>query len=512
MAEVVTGDGLRLQEVAVADGVVIRVRTPGMQFRWTTLEAIPALDATEAGAEMGGWNEAIAENDLEQLTALRAEPVAMLGIEEGEAAPVLVVPESEDLYVDLHAQPLPGESLLVMVETDGVVQWYAPANARIAVNPPVLGIEETTAPPELEFRIPRSTLSRGAEVLGIDAAGIGGAIVRFFRVKLIKELIDAPVRFVLDWIVDNVEKKAKPHEGFRFFDQDANYPFCTPEQLAAMAGQRVLLLTHGIFSSLEVAFKGIADPAGDVMRHLRAIYKDNIIGWDHWTVGKTPFKNAEEMLSALTPGVRPDIVCHSRGGLVTRAMLEHPQLIAKRQTRFATVGKAIFVAGACQGSQLATLNNVNRLLNIYSAVASFSLLGGAGVLLKVIVGVLRVLAHGATRLPSIEALSADLAQNEFLRALNESDLTPTREIVVVHANYDPAKGPLAGFLDLNVDLVFGQGNDMVVPFLGAETFDKWQQVPTNIHYGTPSERQSVVMHTNFFWQPGVHKLLQEELA
>ncbi|MFZ1546223.1 MAG: hypothetical protein WAT12_03875 [Candidatus Nitrotoga sp.] len=511
MAEIVTSDRGRLQELAVVGGVAIRVGTPGMQFRWNTLDAVPAFDATVPGAEAGGWNEAIAENDLEEIIALQAEPVTMLGIKEGEAAPVLIVPNSEDIYVDLRAQPLPGESLLVMVESNGVIQWYAPANAQIAINPPVLGFEETTTSSELQFRIPRSTLSRGAGIQGIEG-GIIGAIVRLFRVKLIKELIDAPVRFVLDWIVNTVEKKAKPREGFRFFDRDAQYPFCTPEQISAMAGQRVLLLTHGIFSSLEGAFAGIADPASGVMQHLRGIYGNNIIGWDHWTVGKTPLENAEEMLSALYPGVRPDIVCHSRGGLVTRAMLEHPSLIGKRQSRFASVGKAIFIAGACQGSQLATLNNLNRLLNIYSAIASFPLLGGAGVPLTVIVGVLRVLAHGATRLPSIEALSADRGHNEFLLALNESHLTPTGKIVVMHANYDPAKGPLADFLDLNVDLVFGEANDMVVPFIGAETFDKWQQVGLNYSYGTPSERQSNVMHLNFFKQSGVHSKLQEELT
>lgn len=511
MAEVVTSGGVRLQELVVASGVAIRVRTPGIQFRWSTLDAVPAFDATTPGAEAGGWNEAIAENDLVESIAVHVEPVAMLGIAQGEAAPVLAVPESEDTYADLHMQPLPGESLLVMVESDGVVQWYAPVNAQIAMNPPVFGVEETTASSELQFHIPLSTLSRSAQVQGIDG-GIGGAIVRFFRIKLIKELIDLPVRFVLDWIVDKVEKKVKPREGFRFFDHDAQYPFCMPEQLSAMAGQRVLLLTHGIFSSLEGAFAGIADPASDVMQHLRGIYGNNIIGWDHWTIGKTPLENAEEMLSALPAGVQPDIVCHSRGGLVTRAMLEHPSLIAKRQSRFASVGKAIFIAGACQGSQLATLSNLNRLLNIYSAIASFPILGGAGVPLTVIVGVLRVLAHGVTSLPSIEALSADRVHNAFLLALNESDLTPTGEIVVVHANYDPANGPLAGFIDLNVDLVFGEANDMVVPFIGAETFDKWQQVGLNYKYGTPSVRQSVVMHTNFLKQPGVHELLCEELA
>jgi len=510
MAEVETGGGIRLTEVAVAEGVRIRVRSPRMRVRWTTLEAAPGLEAMAPSQEKGGWNEAIDENELVELpAALQPEVLEPLESFDAEAIPTIAVRDSEDQFVDLRAQPLPGESLLVMVETDGVFQWFAPRNAPSVTE--AFGLEGVEAPSaELQFQIPRSTLQRPLGLEGPE--GVGGSIVRFFRTKLIPQLIGAPVRRLLEWLVDKVEKRAKPREGFRFFDRSANYPFAKPHELAALSGQRVLLLTHGIFTSLEGAFHGISDPKGAVLQHLRSVYGENIIGWDHWTVGKTPLENAEELLNALPAGIRPDILSHSRGALVTRAMLEHPSLVAKRTSRFNHVGKAIFVAGANQGSPLATLHNLNRLLNVYSAIASFPLLGGAGIALKVIVGVLRLLAHGATMLPSVEALSSDLSRNQFLRELNASQLTPTGELVAVHANYDPARGPLARFLDLNVDLVFGEGNDMVVPFTGAKTFDTWQQVGTNIQYGTPTERQAVVMHTNFFVQPGVHDLIQEELS
>ena len=249
------------------------------------------------------------------------------------------------------------------------------------------------------------------------------------------------------------------------------------------------------------------------MQHLRGIYGRNIIGWDHRTVASTPLDNARAMLAALPPNMQPpDIVCHSRGALVTRAMLEHPTLVASRKSRFGKVGKAIFVAGATQGSQLATESHLNRLLNIYSAIGSIPILGSAGVVLTVIVGVLKVLAHGATRLPSIQALSSDVAANTFLQALNGPPLTPVAEIVVAHANYDPANGPLARFLDLNVDTIFGTANDMVVPFTSAEVFDKWQQVGTNLRFGSASEAQGVVMHTNFFSQESIRQLLLVELT
>jgi hypothetical protein len=358
--------------------------------------------------------------------------------------------------------------------------------------------------------IPRSTLSRGGGTTAFTE-DVSGAVVRFFRFKLIEELINAPVKRILQWIAKNVEAKSKK-EGFRFFDPQHDFPYLSATDLQKLSGKRVLLLTHGLFSSLPGAFAGIADPAGPVLKHLRGIYGRNIIGWDHWTVSKTPLETATDLLAKLPANIKPDIICHSRGALVTRAMLEHPTLKASRESRFAAVGKAIFVAGGCQGSQLVNFANINRLLNIYSAVGSIPLLGSAGVVLNVIVGFLRVLAHGVTSLPSFEALSSDLTKNKFIQELNKEHMTPTDEIVVVHANYDPSKGPLAGLLDLNLDVVFGTANDMVVPFTGAEVFDKWQQVGTNFRFGTAQETQPVVMHTNFFLQPGVQQLLQAELV
>jgi hypothetical protein len=504
MPEVITRGGVGLTRLEVADGVAIAVRSPGMHMAWRPIEAAPGL-ASMSVEEASEWDEAIAENELEPFAALEAQPLAL----EIGSVPSLTMPDSEDAYAEIRATPAPDEGLLVMVESDGVVQWYLPTNASPSMMLAGLG-EEEAAPAELHFLIPQSTLARGAAVAGF-AEGIGGAVVRFFRFKIVKKLLGAAIADVIEWIAQKVEARNKK-EGFRFFERESGFPYLTDAELQQLSGQRVLLLTHGIFSSLAGAFAGIADPAGPVLQHLRQIYGRNIIGWDHWTVAKTPLENATDLLAKLPPDIRPDIVCHSRGALVTRAMLEHSQLQAQRASRFSAVGKAIFVAGACQGSQLGNIANINRLLNIYAAVGSIPILGSAGVVLKVIVGVLRVLAHGAAQLPSVEALSSDLAKNTFLQNLNNTLMTPTGEIVVVHANYDPSQGPLAGFLDLNVDTIFGTANDMVVPYTGAEVFDKWQQVGTNFRYGTASQTQSVVMHTNFFFQPGVQELLRSEIV
>jgi len=502
--EVITHGEVGLTPLPLSEGVTISVRAPGMHMAWRSVEAVPELEAV-GGDDENEWSRAIADNELTPFAAMEAQPLAV-GV---GAVPSLAMPDSEDAYVEMRATPPPDEGLLVMVESDGVVQWYLPTNAP-QTTMAALDAESAGASTELRFMIPQSTLARGSAVSAFGE-GIGGAIVRLFRFKIIQELVGGAVEHVLEWIADKVEAKNK-REGFRFFERENGFPYLSDDDLHQLAGQRVLLLTHGIFSSLAGAFHGIADPANPVLQHLRGIYGRNIIGWDHWTVAKTPLQNATELLAKLPQDIKPDIACHSRGALVTRAMLEHPDLEASRKSRFSAVGKAIFVAGACQGSQLANLTNVNRLLNVYSAIGSIPLLGSVGVVLNVLVGVLRVLAQGATRLPSLEALSSDVDRNTFLQALNGDLMTPAGEILVIHANYDPSQGPLAGLLDLNLDTIFNTANDMVVPFTGAEVFDKWQQVGTNLRYGTPTVTQSVVMHTNFFFQPGVQQLIQSALV
>jgi hypothetical protein len=502
--QVTTQGGVGLTRLQVADDVSIHVRAPGMHVEW---RSVPVAAFVEAAAAPNEWSRAIAANELAPFAAVEARPLA---VQVEAAAPVLTVPQSVDAFVEMRATPPPGEGLLVMSESNGIVQWHLPTNAQQAIQRAPAAATESVSSVELHFLIPRSTLAHRGATTGFTES-VGGAIVRFFRFKLIQELIGATIERIVQWIAEKVEAQAKK-EGFRFFEREHDFPYLSDEELRHLSGKRVLLLTHGIFSSLAGAFDGIADPAGPVLQHLRGIYGRNIIGWDHWTVAKTPLENATELLAKLPPDIHPDIVCHSRGALVTRAMLEHPALQASRASRFPAVGKAIFVAGACQGSQLVNFANINRLLNVYSAIGSLPILGSAGVVLQVIVGVLRVLAHGISRLPSLEALSSDLTKNTFIQALNQNVMTPTGEIVVAHANYDPSHGPLGGLLDLNVDLVFGTANDMVVPYTGAEVFDKWQQVGTNFRFGTALETQPVVMHTNFFVQPGVQALLQAELA
>lgn len=86
---------------------------------------------------------------------------------------------------------------------------------------------------------------------------------------------------------------------------------------------KVLLILHGTFSRT-------AQPAGilrgDFLAWAGRRYR-GIIGFDHWTLSKTPEENAKTLWDLLDPRLkrstgRIDIITHSRGGLVARALVE----------------------------------------------------------------------------------------------------------------------------------------------------------------------------------------------
>ena len=481
-----------------------------------SIDAVEFVDAQSVGDRLAlavaaapnealpaAWQEALAEHamvvDQSIVPRLTGAPMAQ------ELAP--------QPKVEVAAAPPPGHTLLLAVQTGEVMQWFVPVNAGrlLPVHADVLRATDTVTVPDgaLRFLVPSALLASPSAIRAANATelagGILGVVMHLVRVPLVRDLVDGPLSRLIEFIINHVDTKP---EGFRFLDPGRRAAILTEADLRTLRDRRVLVLVHGIFSNVE-AFNQIA--TGPTMAHLQTIYGDAMIGWDHRTVAKSPLDNADDMLSALPPGIKPDFICHSRGALVVRAALEHARLQAKRETRFHSVGTGLFVAGANQGSQLATYRHVNDLLNIYSAIASIPALGSVGIALGVLVGLLKVLAHAASIIPAVKALSTD-DDNEFLRDLDRPFHTSIGQILVTRANYDPANDVLLEALNLNVDVIFGSANDLVVPFVGATQFDEGVRVDFDLPFGSDETSQSTVMHTNFFAQQPVQQLIVDRFA
>ncbi|HVQ14601.1 MAG TPA: CHAT domain-containing protein, partial [Vicinamibacterales bacterium] len=114
---------------------------------------------------------------------------------------------------------------------------------------------------------------------------------------------------------------------------------------------RALVLVHGTFSKTASPVEGFG-PA--FIEWARQNYRV-VLGFDHWTLSKSPDENAEQLaneLRAFDPGLmtggRIDLVAHSRGGLVGRAFcMDHAD----------AVRNLIFLGTPNCGTDLANPNN-----------------------------------------------------------------------------------------------------------------------------------------------------------
>jgi hypothetical protein len=407
------------------------------------------------------------------------------------------------MHVDL---PVPdGMTLIAVKIEDGIMQFYLPESTERLKGAQMF----VTLPPlnHVRFSIPIAPHALGGNFHGLlNFTGIGAAhaIIRFLKVKIIERLVQAPVDALVNFLANRFDNKDE-----RFLRVEPKYPVISDGDLTTMSGSRVLLFVHGIFSSVEGAFDSLLEGNPSVMDKLFAAYGNRVIGWDHRTVAKTPLENAKDILSKLPDHMCVDIVCHSRGAAVTRAMLEHPDMIDIGKAKYISVGEVIFVAGANQGTPLASRGRWDELINVFTGILSVTGVT-ASVHAKVIVGLVKVMAHGIIDLPSLAALSPD---SEFYRILNDKYSTTVTEYCYMRANFDAPSNLGLRALNLLADSFFQQPNDLVIPFVGAGTFDN--HITFNIEDGVsylPGGRgQPTVLHTNFFKQQEVKDKLLEKL-
>src|SRR5439155_5822381 len=128
---------------------------------------------------------------------------------------------------------------------------------------------------------------------------------------------------------------------------------------------RVLLFVHGTFSRAEALRAGLmrtSDGRG-LLKTARQHY-DQVLDFEHPTLSVSPVLNALDLARLFaTSNADVDVVCHSRGGLVTRWWLEALDPNAKRTTR------VVFVGSPLNGTSLAAPNRLRRAMNLLTNVA-----------------------------------------------------------------------------------------------------------------------------------------------
>ncbi len=248
---------------------------------------------------------------------------------------------------------------------------------------------------------------------------------------------------------------------------------------------RLLIFIHGTFSKSDMFLEELrkSSEGKSLLKKIQSKKNyDQVLAFDHATLTLSPVLNAMD-LANMFQGCKADVdvICHSRGGLVTRWWLE-----TYSQGRGAT--RAVLVGSPLAGTSLAAaprlraavnlLTNVARVLEKGAALASTSF-----PFFTVITGLLKVLGSIGTiaaKTPAFDAAvalipglasQAMVSNNEELNRLNRI-CTTNPDYFAVRSEFKPVDPgwefwkyfTQAGdrIKDWAADLVFEKPNDLVV--------------------------------------------------
>lgn len=329
------------------------------------------------------------------------------------------------------------------------------------------------------------------------------------------QFLEVPPNKVRQSLKD-LDDKLTPHQGLNQWKDGK----LVAVDVAAVKGP-VLLLVHGTFSSSDMFFEELgATTAGKAWLAKTQAHYRTILTFDHPTLAVPPWVNALDLKTALARTREPiDVVCHSRGGLVTSWWL---YLDTARKAR------VVFFGSPLEGTSLAAPAKLKAALDLLANIARgvgavantaatvVPMLAVAGGLMKVVGGLLSVgsrtplLDAGVALVPGLAAQSRDSTNFELVRLL-ANDWSRRVELYAVQSNFEPPENtePWWKFwsafrtvpsklADWGADRVFDGPNDLVVDVASMTRLG---------NYAIPSEWQldlsgvRPVHHCSYFRQP-----------
>ncbi|HEX6596204.1 MAG TPA: CHAT domain-containing protein [Acidimicrobiales bacterium] len=455
------------------------------------------------------------------LDARRIDPdvVAARGATRGGPSGSLVGGAPGEVVVDVPAPP-PGRGQVLLVENNGAVSWSFPQDPFAAA-----AGRRGRGDPSARQRFVVPVAPTGDDVPG--TRGIIGAVVRRVLRVLTFDLIDKVAGEVSDHFVSRWEEKTRPHRIRSFAPQDYKEQNVAPLDAAALrslAEGPALFLIHGTNSLIHSGFAAFHE---DTVRSMHDRYQGRVFGFDHPTLSVNPLDNCKALAALLPDGLTldVDILCHSRGGLVARSLVELAEPAGTSGKL--RVRQVVFVATPNRGTPLADPERLGSLLdgltNLLDLVpdnpVTDSLNGIVTVVRQLAVGALKGL-DGLTSMRFVKAQDDGAASTNgpaaaagtFLGMLNQPRQAITRYRAIA-ADFEPA--PESGLAmvarDKLVDALFGfEPNDLIVPTASAFSWNGGPGFPVADRLVLPPSRG--VDHSSFWTTPEVVETLATWLS
>lgn len=416
------------------DGVVVEIDDTEWTVRAPSPSATPAARRTRGGLPTGpvpiaptlaGVDEVTAALGAQGFRVLKEIPLDRHLATTRSAAPRDPV---------IKVTPGPDEHAVVLIAKDGVYEWVLPdeASADPAIAPTGasrLRSGPSSSPRELTFQLRVSAPSPAtARTRGWASTVLGGG----FRAFVLKFVARAITPIAIGFLERNVRTALVSLDSTR----PESWGPANDGSVTRSSQPRVLLFVHGTFSSTIGAFHGLAATiAGNELLQWAWGYYDDVIGYDHATLSLDPYDNARDLSRRLQErygdaNPRIDIVCHSRGGLVIRSLVERVLPTAAWRPR---VGRVVMVACTNGGTHLAEPENWKSFVDLYTSLAAnavklvSSAFGGGAVgtlleeALKAVGALVQHLAVHAIAENGVPGLAAMRPTGPFVAELNRTN-------------------------------------------------------------------------------------------
>lgn len=484
----------------VALGQGITIRAPGMRGQAEVHDVSPTgtSRAAQVAAANPALDRALAETGISVIRVITIDVAAApppgssdtRSPTSGEDGLVVEVP---DLGADV-------AQVILAVDEAGVATWNFPVGTAGESAPTTRGtgdqlrfVIRSTTPPADEQGENRSLLGLvGRKVLEVMVIPLAGWAAEPVAMKAaeIWERRTRPVRV----------RALQPGS-----HRDATVPDLDDAGWRRLASGRSLWFVHGTFSTSHGGFGGLPDAA---LAELSDLYDGRVAAFDHHTLSAGPIDNVTSLAGLVPPGLdlEIDVIAHSRGGLVGRAMAgEHSPV---RVRRLVAVGTPNY------GTVLADPQHMTALLDRVTTLANLAPgpIGFAGDALAAVLTVVKLIARYG--LPALPGLASMNPAGAFLADFNESE-DGSAEIHGIAADFEPT--PAMGRLirhrvgDVVIDRVFEQAaNDTVVPTDGVFTGDSGFAIPPDRRLVIAPDRG--VDHVRYFGQTDVQQALVGWLA
>jgi hypothetical protein len=442
-----------------------RIRAPGIVGTANLAQHRSMSGATRSisvALEGDALDRALSAQDMQDIATIDVTTTARVAPPPGSA---VRAPGGDDaLELEVPAPPAGSDVVVIAVDESGAITWHYPLTDSNTIETPITrGAGKT-----VKFRIasatgiaPKAGAQQKRSIFGIVGKKILKVLVYPITDKLVGPLVE---QFAEHW-----EAQHRPYR-LRTVTPD-NYAIDTAPSLTTtdadwtrLSAGRSLFFVHGTFSSTDSAFAGLDKTDVEA---LSQAYGGRLFGFDHFTLSHSPEQNVEQLVALLPPGIAldADILCHSRGGLVAREIVERGAAHGLDQRL--QIGKVVFVGVPNAGTILTEPDHMTNMIDRFTTAIDVLPDNPATYILETIITAVKVVGHGG--LKSLRGLASMLPNGEYLATLGGATTGSTTYFGIA-ANFD-AKGTPFDKIALKlragnilVDRIFENAqNDLVVP-------------------------------------------------